>query len=341
MKILKKPLILVFLSVFILQGCNDDDTPTLPEEVTLSQTITINTPGLYPGKFDFNPRNNHFVVGSLLRSEVGLVTPETGAYATFINDPNFAMVTGIRVDDANNRILIASADFGFSDQSVGLGQVGYFGVYDIVTGAKIAGVNLKDLSTANAVFPNDIAVDNNGDIYITDSYNPFIYKVDGSSYTASIWLDGGDDFANETSGAAGGLAMNGLEYTNGFLIAAKTDSGELFKIPVNNPTAFTLIGGGVYPGMDGIKLDANGHLLMAETGLGGVEGARVLRTNDNWDSASQVLLYEISPGGEFPTSVTIAHDGNAYFITAKLGDLVTGNANLVDSFFNIYRIPSN
>ena len=338
MKIFNKTLMLLFVSLFILQSCNDDDNDTPIPEAVIPEIITINSAGLYPGKFDFNPRNNHFVLGSLVKSEVGLVNPLTGEYTTFINDPNFALVSGVRVDDANNRLIIASGDFGFSNQSVGAGQVGYLGIYNLETGEKIAGVNLRDLtSSLPSMFPNDIAVDNNGNIYITDSLNPFIYKVDGSTFEATIWLDGGVDFDN-VSGGAGLLAMNGLEFKDNFLIAAKTDSGELFKIPIDNPQGWYRIGGPLYPGMDGLKLDGNGNLLMAETGLGPVEGARIVRTEDNWDSTIPVLLYEVEPD-QFPTSVAIAQDGNAYVITSHLLEL-TVHGNFNDDSFDIFRIPS-
>ncbi len=329
-----KHITLLLLALVFFQACsNDDDNPTTPELADIPELITISSEGLYPGKFDFNAKNNKFVVGSLTRSEVGLVDPQTGDYTTFVTDTNLALVTGIYADNANNRLLVASGDFGFSLNSVGLGKVAYLGIYNLTTGAKIAGVDLSTLHPENSfVFANDIAIDNSGNIYITDSYNPVIYKVN-SANEPSIFLDGGEAFENVPGG--GGLALNGIVYIDGNLIVGKTDSGELFKVPVANPTSFINVDVPNYLGSDGFELRSDGAIVMAETGIGPTAGARVLQSTDGWNSAQSIATFSID-SSEFPTCVTTAYDGELYVLTSHLSKLTSGNTTHED--YNIYRV---
>jgi hypothetical protein len=329
-----KNITLLLLALVFFQACsNDDDNPTTPELADIPELITISSEGLYPGKFDFNAKNNQFVVGSLTKSEVGLVDPQTGDYTTFITDTDLALVTGIYADNANNRLLVASGDFGFSLNSVGLGKVAYLGIYNLTTGAKITGVDLATLHPENSfVFANDIAIDNSGNIYITDSYNPVIYKINQAN-EPSIFLDGGAAFENVPGG--GGLALNGIVYVDGNLIVGKTDSGELFKVPVADPTSFINVNIPDYRGSDGLELRSDGSIVMVETGIGPTAGARILESTDGWDSAQSVSTFSIA-SEEFPTSATIAYDNEVYILTSHLSKLTSGNTTHEN--YNIYRL---
>lgn len=327
-----KQAIFALLALILVQSCNNDDDNTVPL-AAIPEVITISDAGLFPGKFDFNLKRNQFVVGSLTRSEVGLVNPQTGAYTTFVTDSNLALVTGIHSDHKNNRLLVASGDFNLSLNSVGLGQVAYLGIYNLTTGEKISGVNLKEvIPDAPFVFANEIAVDDNANIYITDSFSPVIYKVDGSTYQPSMFLDGGSAFENVPGG--GGLALNGMVYVDGALVLAKTDSGELFRIPLNDPTNFVTINVPLYLGIDGLELKSDGSIVLVETGIGPHTGARILSSSDNWFSAQEIDSYTI-PDGEFPTSSAVAYDGEVYILTSHLSKLTSGDVMHAD--YNIYR----
>lgn len=328
-----KNITLLLIALVFLQACSNDDDNSTPEPQPIPELITISSEGLYPGKFDFNAKRNQFVVGSLTKSEVGLVNPQTGVYTTFVTDTNLALVTGIYADNANNRLLVASGDFGFSVNSVGLGKVAYLGIYNLTTGDKITGINLATLHPENTfVFANDIAIDNSGNIYVTDSYNPVIYKINQAN-EASIFLDGGSAFENVPGG--GGLALNGIVYVDGNLIVGKTDSGELFKVPVADPTSFVNVNIPDYIGSDGLELRSDGSIVMVETGIGPTAGARVLESTDGWVSAQSVSTFSIA-SEEFPTSATIAYDGEVYILTSHLSKLTSGNTTHED--YNIYRL---
>ncbi len=337
MKTIRKTgLALLGIAVLFVQSCTKDEleTPIETHEYKglLHDVITITNEGLFPGKFDFNDANKKFVVGSLTRSEVGYVHPITGRYKTFIKDENLATVTGIHVDEERNRLIVASGDLGFSSNSIGLGAVSYLGVYNMRNGKRIAGINFKELyPEGTPSFANDIAVADNGHIYVTDSFNPIIFEVD-NSYQASIFLDGGEAFANAP---IVGIALNGLAIVDDYLIVSKTDDGSLFRIPLSDPTSFTKIDLPLFLGADGLEAMPNGDIILVETGIGGIAGARLLTSDDDWISASTASFFEV-PIEEFPASATLASDGEVYILSARLSTFYAGNPN--HDTFNIYRV---
>ena len=80
-----------------------------------------------------------------------------------------ASVTGVFTDETRNRLLVTSGDLGFSANSTTAGTVAYLGVYNLETGALMQGIDLSATLPENSpVFANDIAVDSNGDIFVTD-----------------------------------------------------------------------------------------------------------------------------------------------------------------------------
>jgi hypothetical protein len=246
------------------------------------------------------------------------------------------MPTGILVEESRNRLLVVCGDFGYSRTSVGFAQSAYLGVYNLETGAKIAGVNFKDLFAPDSQsFTSEIAVDDNGDIYVTESKGTYIYKIDGTTYEASIFLDGGSDFEPVSPVFFG---LNGIVFIDDYLVVGKTDEGLLFKVPLADPTNYTTIQAPIFVGSDGLELTNDGDILLVETGLGNHAGTQLLRSTDDWETAVVLETTDI-PAEEFPTSSALANDGSLYVLTSNSTQINVGNFNHEN--FNIYKVTPN
>lgn len=293
-----------------------DPEPT-PQE--LPNTITISETGLYPEGIDFNTVNGQFLVGSITRSEVGYVDAE-GNYETFVSDDNLRSVTGVFTDEGRNRLLAVSGDLGFSRNSVAAGSWAYLGIYDLTTGDLIEGVNLGELlPSGSPVFANDIAVDNEGNIYVTDSFSPVIYRVDGTTFEASIFVNGGDTFTP----APGGFGLNGIVFINDLLIVNKLDDGNLFRIEIENPENFYQIQAPTFVGGDGLEVNADGNIVLVENGLGNNPGTQLLSSDDDWQSAELIGTFPVD-AERFPTTAALAN-GDVFVLNAYLSMALNGD----------------
>jgi len=316
----QKPALLLLSSILILQACDGDNNST--QNVDIPETITISETGLHPEGIDFNNDTNEFVVGSITRSEVGIVDAETGAYIPFINDPALASVTGVFTDETRNRLLAVSGNLGFSVNSESNpAQLAYLGIYDLETGELINGSSLQELlPEGSSSFGNDIAVDNEGNIYVTDSFSPVIYKVDATSFEASIFVDGGNDFSADP----GNFGLNGIVFIDDSLVVNKLDDGALFRIPLTDPENFTRIDAPVFIGADGLEVDENENIVLVENGLGENFGTHVLTSTDDWFSATITSSFSVNQDS-FPTTAALASDGNVYVLNAYLSRALDGD----------------
>jgi len=309
----------VFAGATLLASCSNDDT-TDTSTITIPETITIAETGLYPEGIDFNNNTNQFIIGSITRSEI--VDTQTGAYTTLVSDPKLASVAGVYTDETRNRLLAVSGNLGFSANSdSNPASLAYLGIYNLETGDLIQGISLQELlPEGSPTFANDIAVDTEGNIYVTDSFSPVIYKVDGATFEASILVNGGADFTP----APMGFGLNGLVFIDGYLVVCKLDDGALFKVPVADPTNYTKISAPAYIGADGLEVDANGNIILVENALGQNPGTHVLTSSDNWDTATEVSSFNIL-ADKFPTTATLANDGNVYVLNSYLSKALGGD----------------
>ena len=115
-----------------------------------------------------------------------------------------------------------------------------------------SGKVLKRIPAAGAVFLNDVAVDQDGNVYVSDSSgkNSVIYRVREGK--AEIWLKGGE-IRNP----------NGLFYSNGTLYVG-TFSGGGKILAVNVRTGEITVVAEVGHGIDGLILDKEGFFLISD-----------------------------------------------------------------------------
>lgn len=272
---------------------------------------------LYPEGIAFDSKADQFLVSSMRHGKIGRVGRD-GFYHPFISDDMLVSSVGLHIDQARNRLLVAVSDPGVAVGTKKETQAKLAGlaVYDLKSGKRLAYHDLGRLSEGGH-FANDIAVDGGGDIYVTDSFAPNVYKI-GKNGKPSIFVQN-DLFKGE------GFNLNGIVYhPKGYLIVGKSNSGELFKISMKGKVSRVKVQQSL-SGNDGLVLAPDGNLTVIQNSG---EISRLV-SPDNWASAS--VASSVKPGLEFPTTGVIA-GGSLYVLNAKLGELFDPKAKKGDVF---------
>ncbi|MEJ7682455.1 MAG: hypothetical protein WKG06_32305 [Segetibacter sp.] len=166
-----------------------------------TQRIIFREPLLYPEGTVFNNKTNLFFVSSVTNGTIGTVDMQ-GNYKVFYNDTSLKSTFGMRIDNKRNRLWVCSGDPNYSkvsDSSTHKKLIRLIGL-DITSGKKAEDINLSNVYNGKH-FANDLTLDNGGNIYITDSYSPVIYKVDANG-KASVFA-ASDLFKGEDVGLNG------------------------------------------------------------------------------------------------------------------------------------------
>ncbi len=276
-------------------------------------TVSISNKGLYPEGLEHDSAQKSFLVTSLTKGVVGHVSYK-GDYTPFIKDERLKSAIGLRVDREHNRLFVCSSDPGTSVRTSPETQrkVADLGVYDLRTGETIAFHHLGDLKKGNH-FCNDIALAPDGTIYVTDSFNPVIYRITPNQ-EASVFID-----SPEFSGD--GFNLNGIVYhPDGYLLVAKYNDGNIYKIPVSDPLNFSKIEiPDSFPGADGLVLENNKSLIVIANASN--NAIYRLSTEDNWNSAS--IISKEETGDVYPTTGVIVN-GKLFVIHSMLNHLFSG-----------------
>ena len=266
-------------------------------------SITIDKPALYPEGIDYNPKTDKFIVGSFRDGGVYEIDSDGGSHR-IVNDERLNSVLAVRVDVKRDRLLVVNSDIGSSIKSYveGPKKLASLGVYQLSTGKNIDFINLGKLLPNNNHLANGMTFDSEGNVYVTDSFSPVIYKINTSGH-ASIFLES-DRFIGE------GINLNGIVFhPNGYLIAVKKGEGVLFKIPLDKPQAFSVIKSPrKFIGGDGlVLLNSNELTVIANRAAGEItETVFSLNSTDDWASAE--VTKELKFGKVYLTTGVLRKD---------------------------------
>jgi len=279
------------------------------------EAITIEGTALNPEGIEYNRNDQTFLLSSLNAAPITKVNLD-GTYKPFTSGEKFPLSTaGLQIDYKQNRLLVA----GFNGTELMDGDsktkgTAYLRVYNLETGVIKQDINLSFLAPdASAYFANDIAIDNDGNIYISDWYARVIYKVDLDGNPSIFWN-------NETGIASG---PNGLDFhPDGYLLVSILNVNEkglysdyaLIKIPVTDPKAATVvnISDSKFSGFDGMVINSSGNVI-GVTNNGTSPGGNMLielSGTKDWDSAEVVNSKGISAS----TTVAVTPDNKQYVI---------------------------
>jgi sugar lactone lactonase YvrE len=285
--------------------------------VPTPNVVKFNSSSLYPEGVEWDNTNKRFLVTSIRKGEIGSVKDD-GSYWVFAKDPRMISSVGIHIDKKRDRVLVCNADAGAAEKSSPdtAGKVAALAVFQLSTGNLTKYINLaKGIDGAH--FCNDIALDKDGTAYITDSFSPIIYKVD-TNYNSSVLI-------NNKTFSGKSFNLNGIVVKDDYLLVVKMNSGQLFKIPLNNPDSFHEVKlKNRIEGADGLIWGEDGSLVVIANNNAhiGVPASTAptnavikLTSNDNWASAS--VVSKVGTGDVFASTGTIRND-QIYVIHAML-----------------------
>lgn len=255
----------LLVALLVLTSCASSGGNSHPDQIVAARG------GFIPEGIEYDTLRNRFLTGSLADGSVYEIT-NTGALLPVVQDELLVASVGIEVDEPRNRLLVTNSDIS---NAMGAAKLG---IYDLGTGERLAMVDLtaaiSDLPADAAYFANDVAVSTAGIAFVTDSRMKVVYKVDRYLQTTVLV-----DFGRESP-----LALNGIEYhPNGYLILVSPATGQLVKVPVDNPARWQLVNLD-FPatGGDGIFWASDGTLAVVSNNRSSV---MKFRSDDNWRSA--------------------------------------------------------
>lgn len=296
-------------------GKKDNTTMSVEkEEITFPELIKLKGIAQNPEGIEFDKNDNTFLLSSINAGPIIKVNLD-GTFKPFTSGENFPLSTaGLEIDYKRNRLLVA----GFNgtelmDNDPKTKGAAFLRIYNLKTGIIEKDINLSGLlPNASAYFANDIAVDDKGNVYVTDWYARAVYKVDTDGSPSVFWK-------NETGIESG---ANGIDFHSGgyLLVSLLTvnkkglyDNYGLVKIPVNDAKSAKVIKfeNEGFKGFDGMVIKSNGNVV-GVTNNGTTAGGNTLvelSSNDNWKSAKVINSKSI------PASTTVAiTPSNKYYL---------------------------
>jgi sugar lactone lactonase YvrE len=277
-----KFLAFVAVGAALAAGCTQPPPPppaapaTAPPATPAGQVITAKRGGFIPEGVEYDIANGRFLTGSLAEGTI-FEFKRDGSIVPFITDPELKSSVGIEADEPRDRLLVANSDRAvFQAGNVGQAKLG---AYSLTTGERIAMVDLAAVigtpSDPPAYFANDLTVDGDGNVYVTDTRMNVVYRVT-PAYQASV--------LHRFTDLPDGVALNGIVYDDGgYLLVVANE--HIYKVPVANPDGTTEVKvAEPVPNQDGAVWAVNGHLVVVSNNTSTVVE---LMSNDDWATAQR------------------------------------------------------
>jgi Cu-Zn family superoxide dismutase len=281
-------------------------------------------PSVFPEGIAEGRDGHSFFTGSSNNGTIFKGTTASPATSTFLpaGSDGRTAATGMKVD-ARNRLIIDGA------------ATGTVFVYDAAGGAL-----LHRFSTGRTNdFLNDVAIAPNGDVFVTDSLQPFLYRIPERALDRDAPMDAAlpvfKQFAPDEIVFEAGFNLNGLVVTpeGRFVLTADTNSGLLYRIDLVTKKVTKIDLGGVVVGGDGLLLF--GHELLV-VDANNPPGNAVVRIDLARDFASGTVVSRTTdPSLRTPT--TMASDsGQLLVVNSQFAARNTGQAPALP--FDVVRI---
>jgi sugar lactone lactonase YvrE len=312
----------MLLSSAVLGALNAAPATAAADAVSHLASVAFSANQAYPETASWSAKQHLFFVSSVRHGSVGKVTLD-GKYLPFITDQTLVSTVGLLVDDARNTLWVTNSDPGAGDRTNVATQAKLAGVaaYDATTGERRAYYDLGSLKPG-AHFANDVALDAKGNLYVTDSFAPIIFRIGADGKTA-IFVD------NPIFNEGDGFKLNGIAWhKDGYLLVGKYNSGELFRVDLADPSHIDKVHlPETLKGIDGFHLVDSRHLVVVQNL--GADRALELISTDGWKTAK--IQRQMKSEMSMPSSATqVGKD--IYVLDSRIDTLFDPKAEKVSDY---------
>jgi sugar lactone lactonase YvrE len=238
-------------------------------------------------------RDGTFYVGSMYEGCIMTAPPGAKVAEPFIQAGANGLVSvlGLYADDVRGILWACSADAG-NGKLTGSAPVS-IKAFDLKTGAAKGSYNLH-----GGGFPNDLTVDDQGNVYVTDSWAPRILRLPAGGVALEEWI-------NDPQLGVEQWSLNGIDFDRDsrVIYVVNQRAGKLFRIgvePDGSAGAVALISTSQELSRpDGLKVVGPATLATAEGGVGGMaviritgDTAEVTRVSEGLDQVATFAFYQ-------------------------------------------------
>lgn len=190
--------------------------------------VTLSEKDLHPESVVFLPSQKLWLASSIRKRKIVSFDSKTGVCKDWLTDPNMMAVFALKIDSAGKTVWATTSAVpemqGYTMADEGKAEILKI---DIATQQIVE----RFQTDGNHVF-GDLVLDKNGDVYISDSYKPVIYKIAKGEKEMQQWLDLSDQAFN----LQGICILSGTilisDYLKGiFKIDLKTKQSSLLNLP--------------------------------------------------------------------------------------------------------------
>ncbi|MCB9700323.1 MAG: SMP-30/gluconolactonase/LRE family protein [Myxococcales bacterium] len=297
------------LSLVALPSALADGVGDISMILDLDPTVGENPEGVAVDK-----KGNVFVsvapTGELLKIDP---KGDVSTHATF--NPGFGFLLGMTVDAPGN-VFVALGSFDANT-----------GVYKVTPGGDVSKVAAMGADT----FPNDLAFDKKGNLYVTESIAGAVYRIAPGSGEAELWFQDELLFGDpEISPVPFPIGANGIAVDKHSIIVANSQVPRLVRIPIDKDgdpgDPEVIVEDPLLMGADGIALDVHRDIYVA------CNAGNLLLKVHHCDGEIEVLADE-SDGLDFPATIAFgqgpAGKKNLYITNFALFSGPTGNPGIL------------
>ncbi|OZE96611.1 superoxide dismutase [Rhodococcoides fascians] len=303
-------------------GSSDPTPAASPDTTSSSQAPASSTPTTAPSNADIYtlPGTDVFPEGIAADDETFYVT-STGDGTVFRGTLGTPELQVFLPGGADGRTAAAGLDVSDGDDNddnndndvddvnrlvIAGGPTGKVWVYDSVSGS-LVGTFTNGLGE-DATFLNDVAIADNGDVFVTDSRSPALFRIPAVQVRDGAQdgpLETFVDFDGTPFQYGEGFNANGIvEVDDDALVVAQSSTGNLYRVDGRSKEVTQVdLGGRTLVNADGLELDDDTlYVVRNRDGL-------ISRVELSDDGRSGRVVGEITDGSfAYPTTVAVTDD---------------------------------